>query len=245
MIHSIYSDFIESAKCVPKNSKLILRHSLRDKIPKGSMGENVLLTREGERMAYHFGKGFKFNISRIHTSVIQRCIQTANLIKSGYLDSIESSKPQIIKTRILSDSYISDMTAAKWLFAKHSPYWIMQEFLRNNELAGMKRKDEAMKILFNYIFSDLEAQDMEIFVTHDTFLMAIVCYCFDIIPLSMESNHKEINNIGFLYEKDGKKMWFDWAYMLEGAFLYYKDSKIYCTFRGETSSIDYALELRL
>lgn len=219
MINSIYADFRESARIAPKDSKLILRHSLRDKIPAGQMGEDILLTREGEVMAEHFGQHLNFEISRIHTSNIERCAQTARLIAKGYKDS-KGKSVEILPTNMLASSYISDMAVAKRLFSEHSPYFIMQEFLRGKALSGMKPRDIAMGELFRYIFgADSMESKMEIFVTHDTFLIAIVCYCFGLQP-----------------DDD-----FRWPYMLEGAFLYYKDSRIYCIFRGEERSVEFGL----
>ncbi|WP_034573779.1 histidine phosphatase family protein [Helicobacter saguini] len=503
-MHSIFSDFVDSAALLraiqakggARNAKMILRHSLRDKIPKGSMGESVLLTREGERLAEHFGRHFSFEISRIHTSVIGRCVQTAEIFAKNYMaargfssedsikvisekkfresknvesalkdskidsknmeskmqdsmlqdsktfteskgldskkdsnfmesksqnvdykkdsmlqdskfmesslqdskdfleskgldskkdskdsslspthhpfknqdskkvenlksksqdsskdsksfmesknvDSVDSknnkdsknkkvdvshslnmtdskdfiesksqdSKLQIIKTHILSDSYIDDMKAAKWLFAKHSPYYIMQEFLRGSKLSGMKDKEAAMRILFEYIFADAaeaksqdskdfmessfkdsnidsklakniesnlqdsiltpthrpankkdsnltptnpttqqNADNLEIFVTHDTFLIAIICYIFGIVPLnpavesgefSANLEQRNIDNTGFAYMKNGKLEQFTWPFMLEGAFLYYENNRIYCIFRGEVGSVEF------
>lgn len=279
-MHSIYGDFMDSAEVLRKiqakgkasGAKLILRHSLRDKIEKGSMGENVLLTREGKRLAEHFGRHFSFEIGRVHTSVIGRCVQTAEIFARNYMaergfdkdsiqminekDFIESKDSkdallQIVKTRVLSDSYISDMKAAKWLFAKHSPYYIMQEFLRGGELAGMLPKERAMRILLEYIFRDsMESsrQKLDVFITHDTFLIAIICYIFGIIPLNpaIESSDfsapldtQNIDDTGFAYKKDEQIKHFTWPFMLEGAFLYYEDSKIYCIFRGEVGSVEF------
>ncbi|RDU66377.1 histidine phosphatase family protein [Helicobacter didelphidarum] len=234
MINTIYEGFAKSAAICPQNAKMILRHSLRDKIPPNDMGENVLLTREGEVMAEHFGKYCKFDINCIHTSIIERCVQTAKGIASGYEKSTKKNLA-IHSTNILTDSYISDMSLARELFLKYSPYWIMATFIRGEKLQGMKDIHETMKILFSYIFREQNfKQDnqifqginnfthnngMEIFVTHDTFLIAIVCFCHGIVPKD---------------EKD-----FFWPYMLEGAFLYRKDSKIYCIFRGEEKSIDF------
>ncbi len=215
MITTIYDGFAQSAVIAPKHAKMILRHSLRDKIPPNEMGTDVLLTREGEVMAEHFGKNCTFNIARIHTSVIERCVQTANLFAKGYQTNT-GKELQVIPTNILADSYIYDLEKAVNLFKTHSPYWIMTAFLRGEELPGMRGLYESMRLLFDYIFQDTTCADMEVFITHDTFLIAIVCFCHNIQP--------SLND-------------FTWPYMLEGAFLYLENQYIHCIFRGETKAI--------
>lgn len=217
MISTIYDDFYKSAKIAPKNAKMILRHSLRDKIPKNEMGNDILLTREGEVMAEHFGRHCNLTLSQIHTSVVERCKQTATLLAKGYEETHKVALP-IIPTHTLTDSYINDLNKAIRLFKTHSPYFIMSAFLRGEKLDGMRGVNESMGLLFDYIFKNQDDSGMEVFITHDTFLIAIVCFCHNIKP--------ELDN-------------FSWPYMLEGAFLYLENGQIHCIFRGKTKSIPF------
>ncbi len=216
MIATIYDDFAKSALQCPKNAKMILRHSIRGEIPPQDMGLHILLTREGEKMAEHFGKHCHFHIETIFTSTIQRCIQTATLIAKGYKEQTGETIT-ISPTHILADSYIEDVELAQKLFIQDSPYQIMSAFLRNQKLQGMKDLYTTMRILFDFIFQNKESENMEIFITHDTFLIALVCFCHTTLP---QEN-------------------FAWPYMLEGAFLYLKDDNIHCTFRGITKAIPF------
>ncbi len=222
MINTIYEDFAQSAKLAPKNSKMIIRHSIRADIPPNDTGLNILLTREGEIMAEHFGKHCKLNIDNIHSSSVKRCLQTAELFAKGYKTST-NKELKITSTNILADSYINNTEKAQKLFMDHSPYWIISQFLRNKKLSGMRNLNESMQTLFSYIFAK-EYDNMELFVTHDTFLSAIVCFCHQIQP-----NYDN----------------FVWPYMLEGAFLYMKDNKIHCIFRGITKSIEFNFNVRI
>lgn len=214
MIATIYEGFYKSAELAPKNAKMILRHSLRDKIPKNEMGNDILLTREGEVMAEHFGRHCKLSLSCLHTSVVERCKQTASLLAKGYQQTHKILLP-ITPTHVLTDSYINDLSKVAKLFKTHSPYWIISAFLRGEELDGMRSVNESMNLLFSYIFKN-QSDEMEVFITHDTFLIAIVCFCHGIQP--------ELDD-------------FSWPYMLEGAFLYLEGERIYCIFRGKTKSI--------
>lgn len=217
MISTIYEGFAQSAIMAPKNAKMILRHSLRDKIPPNEMGNNILLTREGEVMAEYFGRHCELSLSCIHTSVVERCRQTASLIAKGYQAKSGISLP-IIPTHVLTDSYINDLNKATMLFKTHSPYWIMSAFLKGETLDGMRGVDESMKLLFDYIFKNQSDSGMEVFITHDTFLIAIVCFCHNIKP--------DLDD-------------FIWPYMLEGAFLYLENEQINCIFRGKLKSIPF------
>lgn len=222
MISTIYEDFYQSAIIAPKNAKMILRHSLRDKIPPNDMGNDILLTREGEVMAEHFGRHCNLNLSHIHTSVVERCRQTASLLAKGYQQTHKISLP-ITPTHVLTDSYINNLDKAVKLFKTHSPYWIMSAFLRGETLDGMRNVNESMRLLFDYIFKNQIDNGMEVFVTHDTFLIAIVCFCHNIQP--------ELDD-------------FSWPYMLEGAFLYLENERINCIFRGKTKSIPFDFNVK-
>ncbi|STQ86418.1 histidine phosphatase family protein [Helicobacter muridarum] len=224
MIFSIYEDFVKSANMTPKNAKLILRHSLRGDIRKGETGLNTLLTREGKVLAKHFGQHCKFNIERIFSSYIQRCVETANCFLQGY-DKTHNKNLDIITTDILADCYIDDIKKAGKLFKNKNVQYIMSSFLRGETLPGMKDIHSTMNILLNFIFQN-ECENMEIFVTHDTFLLAIICFCYGIT----EYNYDEI-----------------WPYMLEGAFIYYDSNRgsIECIFRGIQRGRKFTLQRNL
>ncbi|RDU72735.1 histidine phosphatase family protein [Helicobacter aurati] len=219
MIYSIYEDFIQSAKISPKNAKMILRHSLRGDIRKGEVGTNVLLTREGKVLAEHFGKHCKFSIERIFTSHIQRCVQTATYFAQGYANT-HNIHLDIIPTNVLAECYITNITEAEKLFKQQSAHAIMSAFLRGEKLPGMRDLHSSMEILFGYVFQN-DSENMELFITHDTFLLAI---------------------IGFISGSDTCDML--WPYMLEGAFLYYDSNKknIMCIFRGVERSKHFVIQ---
>lgn len=224
MILSIYKDFAKSANIAPKNAKLILRHSIRGDIRKGETGLNTLLTREGKVLAKHFGEHCRFNIERIFSSYIQRCVETADSFLQGYT-KVHNNNPEIITTDILAECYINDIKKANRLFKYKSVQYIMSAFLRGETLSGMRDIQSTMNILLNFIFQN-KCENMEIFITHDTFLLAIVCFCYGIT----EFDYDEM-----------------WPYMLEGAFLYYDSNKssVECIFRGIQKSKTFVLKRNL
>ncbi len=209
MIATIYEDFYKSAMLAPKNAKLVLRHSIRDKIPDGSNGLDILLTPEGKKMAEHFGRFCNFDLDRIYSSTVERCLQSARLISSGY-EKTHGRSISVLPTDILFNSYIYDEILADELFIKYPPQWIIEQFLSAKNLSGMKPLHECMRILFSFIFAN-DTDKMEIFVTHDTFVNSLVCFCHGISPSLCHSM---------------------WPYMLEGAFFYREKDRIHCIFRG-------------
>ena len=221
MIFSIYESFMQSAKIAKPHSRLVLRHSLRGDSRKGEVGLDVLLTREGEVLARHFGRHCDFEITRLATSPISRCVQTAECIANGYSEA-HRTPPPIEPSEVLSQSYISDLPAAQELFRCHSPYEIMSAFLKGENLPGMRDLQTSMQILLGYLFSG-EGRGLEVFITHDTFLLGLVCFCHGI------------------YELEGKTLW---PYMLEGAFLSYDPAKAYvsCIFRGVEGGRHFRIE---
>lgn len=73
MLSQIHKQYSSSNKL-----SLLIRHANRDKIPTGSFGNEVMLNETGKANALKFGEALSdLKISKIMTSPIGRCVQTA------------------------------------------------------------------------------------------------------------------------------------------------------------------------
>lgn len=173
---------------------LLLRHSDRDDIPKGSFGNEILLNEKGIQNAISFGESLADKkINRIFTSPVERCIQTAEYITKGYGRSIE-----IIKTTALGAPglHITDEKIAGDFFLKHGLQEIYKQFVQGKKLPGFASKKELYRNLTTFIQQNSLPNQTTLFITHD-------------LPIAMY--HFACN--GFIYEA-GK-----WINFLQGLIL--------------------------
>jgi broad specificity phosphatase PhoE len=122
-------NIIEELKKHRIESKLamMIRHGDREKIPAGEHGNEVLLNKEGEENSFALGKSLhNYPINKILTSPIQRCVQTAEFIASGYGKELE-----IIQTTCLGAPGLhitDDALAGEYFLINTEMFKILDEF---------------------------------------------------------------------------------------------------------------------
>lgn len=154
---------------------LLIRHADREDIPKGSLGNEILLNEKGKQNAQSFGKQLADRkISRIFTSPIGRCVQTAEFITKGYGNSIE-----IIETTSLGAPglHITDEKIAGEFYLQYGFDEMYKRFMRGEEIPGITNTDELNFRMTNFIKENSTENETTIFITHD---MLIAFYHFSI-----------------------------------------------------------------
>jgi len=167
---------IEQLKNHSAGSKLALmiRHGDRDMFPEGELGNDVLLNRKGIENSLLLGELLRdFEINRILTSPVQRCVQTADCIVKGYGKELE-----IIQTPCLGDPglHITDDSLAAEYFLKHGFFKILDEFINGVPSPGLRKKDEYQRLMTDFICSETKEGGLTLYVTHDS-LIALYHYC--------------------------------------------------------------------
>jgi broad specificity phosphatase PhoE len=169
---------IQELKKYKTDSRLamIIRHGDRDKIPAGEFGNDVLLNKQGEENSFALGQSLQeYQLSRILTSPIQRCVQTAEQIVKGYGKQIE-----IIETMALGAPglHISDDTLAGEYFLQHGFFKILDEFRQGMASPGLRNFHEFNEQMTHFIYSNTAENGITIYVTHDS-LIALYDYCLN------------------------------------------------------------------
>lgn len=154
---------------------LLIRHSDRDDIPKGSFGNEVLLNAKGKKNAELFGSGLSDRkINKILTSPVGRCVQTAEFIAKGYGNSIE-----IIETTSLGAPglHIDDEKTAGAYYLEHGFDKMYEQFMRGEPIPGMPDKTDLYNRMTNFIQDNSTEEGTTIYITHD---MLIAFYHYSI-----------------------------------------------------------------
>jgi broad specificity phosphatase PhoE len=154
---------------------LLLRHSNREDIPKGSFGNEILLNEKGIQNAISFGESLvEKKINRIFTSPIERCVQTAEYITKGYGKSLE-----IIETVALGSPglHISDEKIAGEFFLEYGFDEMYNRFMQGHEIPGIPSVNELNHRIATFLKENTTQNGRTLFITHD---MLIVFYHFSI-----------------------------------------------------------------
>jgi hypothetical protein len=171
-------NIVEELKKHPTDAKLALmiRHGDRDKIPAGEHGNEVLLNKIGEENSISLGKSLQgITISKILTSPIQRCVQTAEFIAKGYGKELD-----IVQTTCLGAPglHITDDVVAGAYFLKHGFFKILDEFIKGEPSPGLRTKIQYGHLMTEFVIANTENNGLTIFVTHDS-LVALYHFCLD------------------------------------------------------------------
>ncbi len=193
MIQEIKKAYIENNKL-----SLLIRHGDRDKILKGTFGDNVLLNDIGINNSIEFGKSLsQMKINRILTSPIGRCVQTAEYIKTGYNRDVE-----IVETLALGAPglHISDAKLAGEYYLKFGIDKIYKMFLEGVKIPGVPTDNEFNRLMSDFLITNTYDNGITIFVTHDI-LIALYHYC---ISKTIYTKENWVKYLSGIILKDGK-----------------------------------------
>ena len=154
---------------------LLIRHADRDDIPEGSFGNDVLLNKIGQINAFNYGEKLKNQqITKIYSSPVLRCVQTAEFISKGYGKTIE-----IIETVVLGAPglHINDEKIAGEFYLEHGFDVMYESFKNGTIIPGMTTLESLNQNMNDFIHKHTNENETTIFITHD---MLIAFYHFSI-----------------------------------------------------------------
>jgi broad specificity phosphatase PhoE len=154
---------------------LLIRHADRDDIPEGSFGNEVLLNQIGKINAFNYGEKLqKQQITKIYSSPVRRCVQTAEFISKGYGKNME-----IIETVALGAPglHINDEKVAGAFYLEHGFDVMYESFKNGNAIPGMATLKSLNQNMNDFIHKHTNENETTIFITHD---MLIAFYHFSI-----------------------------------------------------------------
>ncbi len=172
-----------------KKIAVMMRHGEREIIPSGQFGSDLMLTKRGIRTVIDFGEKIsKYNIAKILTSPIPRCVQTAILLQQGI------SKPlEIISDHHLGNPgfHIADAEKAGKYYLENGVKGVFEKYIAGEKLDGINSVDYLKTTAMNWLKSQVTECGITIFVTHDA-LIANFAYANGIKTYSRQ------NWVGFL-----------------------------------------------
>ena len=173
---------------------VLLRHSVRDPLPRGDAGNAVPLTQDGVRLALHLGTVLGSRLRTLHTSPLPRCVQTAEALRSGAGVDVP-----IIFDHLLGGAGVYVVNARRawsnWDALGHEA--VVQSLVSGSPaLPGMADPDPAARFLVRHMLATAgERRGLHLFITHDLVLT--------------------VTAARLLGESLGRE---DWPWYLEGAF---------------------------
>lgn len=170
MIEKIRKHYYEEDKL-----SLLIRHGDRNKIPNGTFGNEVMLNEKGIKNSLNFGKELSmFNVAKIITSPVGRCVQTANLIAEGMgkdiaiIEAPELGAPGLH----ISDAQIAGEFGLKIGFDK-----MYERFIQNLYVPGVPETPAIFQAITDFLKNQTRENGITVFVSHD---LLIAFYHFSI-----------------------------------------------------------------
>lgn len=150
---------------------LLLRHSVRDELPREDIGYELPLNPLGVRLARGLGEAMRRRVRTLHTSPVSRCVQTAELIG----DAAEAGLA-VVPDRMLGDpgAYVIDRQLAGRNWLTMGSRGIMEHLaFRDDALPGTEQPDAgARKLVRHMLEVAVDVPGLHVFVTHDILLAA-------------------------------------------------------------------------
>ena len=194
---------------------LLTRHSVREEADGGFADYRLQLTEEGVRLAEDWGARLGRPISRLTSSPVPRCVDTARALHRGGLrQGLARDEPEVEEASVLVEpgSYVQDVRAASTFFELGAVGFINRHL--GEGIRGVLTPAEGRTRLVRYLLErEPEPGALAVHVTHDTILAAFVAGLH---------GHARI-------EAD------DWPWMMEGLWLWFADEQLHWIWRGESA----------
>lgn len=201
---------MQNIALIPQNCPVIglMRHAEREKMPKGTLGNELRITQKGISDTIKLHAYLKNRLIEIYTSPVLRCLETAEFLKC-------TAKYSVVKhNRMLGDPgvFVEEPEIASVFFLQYEPMEIAAGLLAKKiGTPGfcLSVKDAFKKLLDHLFFLAIES-GIYLFITHD-FILGIVN--------------------GILFPNNAlSDVWPDF---LETLFLYQERGSVYAIFRGQ------------
>ncbi|MBN2526235.1 MAG: histidine phosphatase family protein [Deltaproteobacteria bacterium] len=146
---------------------ILVRHAERERIRCADDAARAPLTENGREAARNLGRLLrKFEIHGIFSSVIERCVDTANCIVEGLECEIK-----IQRDEMLLQSFVADWDAAKKQMFTNNPEEIIWQFLGGKQIPGFLSMAAGSEQLLRFVCENVKNGGVSLFVTHDALIM--------------------------------------------------------------------------
>jgi len=207
---------LRQLELVPQDKPVavLLRHSVRNRIPAGEVGNDVPITDDGERLATKLGEMVGSRLRSLRTSPVLRCVQTAQSLNDG-----ARTNYNICHDELLGEPgvYVIDVKLAWSNWERLGHEGVMEHLATSSEvLPGMALPDVAARRLVQHMLEAMgERPGLHVFVTHDLLIVATVARLLA-RPLPKD----------------------EWPWFLEGAFFWRTAEGIRVEYRNNGSICD-------
>jgi len=178
MLETLLQPYSENDKI-----SLLIRHSNRYDIQRGTDGMKALLTEQGKTNASLFGEKLsKYRINKIITTSVERCIETAEYIVKGYGKNIE-----ITPSDTFGGLHVTDRQLANDFINTHGYDEWYRNILADIPTPGICGTDRYKELMTDFFVKNTDNPGTTIFISHD-FLIAFYHYALNRTVYTMFSD---------------------------------------------------------
>ena len=199
---------------------VLLRHSVRDRLPDGAVGYALPITETGAALGRELGALIESRLRTLHTSPVPRCVQTAEVIRAGAAVRAGGTEDvPIVQDRLLGDPgvYVVDGGLAGSIWEERGNEAVMAHLAsQDRPLPGMADPGSAARFLVQHMLTVAgDRPGLHVFVTHDSLVSTTAAR--------------------LLGEPLGKG---GWPWYLEGAFFWRQGGHVVAAYRDRCNEND-------
>ena len=155
--------------------KLVFRHSLRPPLYNVNNPDNVLLSEEGLLRAREFGNQISLPIGEIHSSHIERCVQTSKCI----IESKKLNSEVILSRDVLGDVFSVDRDIANASIRHFSLKGVIKKMIDEESVPGLRKMEDCVRDLLDYFFGTGNTiGTVDLYCTHDFHIAMLYAVLF-------------------------------------------------------------------
>lgn len=147
---------------------MFIRHAERPELPKGELGDEVLLTAAGAASARRLGVQLRDRLRRVHTSPVRRCQLTAAELLTG---AELAASPIVVPHLGEPGMFVQEGLLAWPQFLEHGVQGMARKLSRCEPLPGFRPAAQGVRHLLHEPLASLPpAGGLDAYVTHDYIL---------------------------------------------------------------------------
>lgn len=157
---------------------LLLRHSVRNAIPEGSVGNDIPITEDGVRIARDLGENIGTRLQSIRSSPLIRCTQTADAIRDTAGVDCE-----IVDDTMLGDpgAFVDDGELAWQSYQEFGHREVVRNLVAaDRSMPGWHHGPSSAVRLARHMLDHSGSEDgLHLFVSHDMYLLVLGALALD------------------------------------------------------------------
>ena len=191
---------------------ILLRHSVREKIPERPLEAfHLPITSEGIQLARELGKLLRGKLSRLYSSPVLRCLQTAGAVAAGANVLLPIQKDLFLGHHGIHILDLPKLLALQKEGKTITSYQWLSPLLQNTPWEGLMPLPFGGTAFLAHLYKKSSPQGISLFCSHDSVISFLLLYVFQDLFLEKMTPPKFLEGVICLFTREKAKIFYrDW-----------------------------------